>query len=223
MMIEWIRGRCIRVTGSSVVVDVNGIGYGLEMPLTSLCDLKDDQGDVELWVHTYVREDAIRLFGFITNEQKSVFSTLIGLSGVGPKVALAILSTLSIDMIKQAVIDQRVDVFEMVPGIGKRSAEKILVELKSKIKKLQGATIGTKEPAISSVEPEIVDDVRSALENFGFKAKVINPILTRILKKDGEAVDFQGMMRQALVELGPGSSEVSSTPVIDKGVDSPLF
>jgi len=224
MMIEWIKGCCIKVTSTGVIMDVNGIGYGLEMPLTSLCELNESQDQVELWVHTYVREDAIRLFGFTSVDQKSVFSTLIGLNGVGPKVALAILSTLSIDTIRHAVLDQRIDVFEMVPGIGKRSAEKILVELKSKVKKLQGASFSAGSDQLTAVHgSEVVDDVRSALENFGFKSKIITPILQSILETDGNSVDFQSMMRQALVRLGPVSSEAKPPATPADSVDSSLF
>lgn len=208
-MIEKLSGQLIAKYPTGVVIDVNGVGYGVEVPLSLLCELPPVGSRLELWIHTYVREDAIRLFGFASVEDRFAFNTLLEVSGVGPKVALAILSTLTISALRQAVMQQNTSLLEVVPGIGTRTAEKILVELKNKLKKLQGPEVtlnrtlkleqngrdfdletsgiaGSSSPAIAAKRIEAQDDeivyrdVCSALENLGFKERDIMPVLQRL-------------------------------------------
>lgn len=216
-MIEKIRGKYIGNLPSGIVVDVNGVGYGVETPLTTLARLPAKGEEVDLWTHTHVREDQLKLFGFLHQSERRVFDILLGLSGVGPKVALAILSTMSVDQIIRAVANERNEVFEQVPGIGKRSAEKILVEIKPKMKKLQAASLNEfgeqpKESAIAFSDSEepgedlswaVFEDVRSALENLGFKEKSISEAL-KFLQSENVVAEFQHLMKEALQYLGRG-------------------
>jgi len=135
-MIERLSGTVAARSPTGVVVDVNGVGYGVETPLSDLCDIPREGCPVVLWIDTYVREDVIRLFGFRTLERKQMFVVLRSVSGVGPKTALSILSTMSPRHLRAAVLQARPEVLETVPGIGKRLAEKLIVELKPKIEKL---------------------------------------------------------------------------------------
>ena len=127
-MIEKLRGQYVASLPKGIVIDVNGVGYGLEVPLSTHSNLPEVGQNVDLWVHTYVREDAIRLYGFQHYVDRVAFEILIGLNGVGPKVALAILSTLTVDQLRKAILLERMDLLQNVPGIDKRLAEKIFVE-----------------------------------------------------------------------------------------------
>lgn len=215
-MIERLNGRYIISTPTGIILDINGVGYGVEMPLTDLCRLPVKDSNLEVWVHTYVKEDALKLFGFLRREDRLVFEILIGLNGVGPKMALAVLSTLSIDAIRQAVILDDPSVFETVPGIGKRLAERIKVDLKSKIKKLQQVKDGVsgkvseetlqmayiQDKSGAPVGNEAVfEDLRSALENLGFKEKVVDPLIAK-LRSSNSSSGFQDLMKRALKEIG---------------------
>ncbi|MDA9950945.1 Holliday junction branch migration protein RuvA [Oligoflexaceae bacterium] len=220
-MIEKISGQFLDSLPKGIVVDVNGVGYGLEVPLSTFHELPAVGGKVELWVHTYVREDAIKLFGFLHYVDRVAFEILIGLNGVGPKVALAILSTLTVEQLKRSIVSEREEILLNVPGIGKRLAEKIFVELKTKIKKLDaaafnhrslsnGATRGSIEEngafdgLVSDEKGKawaILEDVRSALENLGFKEKAISGVMKKISDSD-KVLNFQNTLRHALGELG---------------------
>lgn len=213
-MIEKLTGTYVARLPAGIILDVNGVGYGVDMPLSALCDIPPVGNRVGLWVHTHVREDAIKLFGFLNYEDRQAFGVLLTVSGVGPKVALAILSTLSVATLKQAVLQENFALLEAVPGIGHRSAEKIIVELKSKVSKFQlshPATIdGAKRLAGEPFDEfsagsitSIFHDVKSALENLGFKEKEVAATLAKLTSADQatEKLDFSELLRNALLEL----------------------
>jgi Holliday junction DNA helicase RuvA len=217
-MIEKIRGQYIASSPRGIIVDVGGVGYGLEIPLSTHTSLPEPGEDVDLWVHTYVREDAIKLFGFRHYVDRIAFEILISLNGVGPKVALAILSTLTVEQLKKAIMLERQDILQNVPGIGKRLAEKIFVELKPKLKKLNAAGaspqgravegaaliddgLGLSDEANSDPNWAVVEDVKSALENLGFKDKAVTEALNKLTSGKDE-MSFQELMREALGVLG---------------------
>ena len=138
MYIERLSGKLVASVATGIILDVNGVGYGLEIPLSLMSQLPALGDNMDVWTYSYIKEDCIRLFGFESYQDRYTFEVLIGLNGVGPKVALALLSHLQLQAIHQAVLDQAY-IFESVPGVGKRLAEKIIVELKSKLKKLESA------------------------------------------------------------------------------------
>lgn len=250
MMIEWLSGKLMHAGPQGVIVDVNGVGYGVEVPLSVLCRLPAVGQAIAFHVSTVVREDAIRLFGFSTFHDRMAFEVLLSLNGVGPKVALAILSTLSVPALKVAVERNDIGILESVPGIGARTAEKIIVELKPKINRLLGSPLAAKIGASRDAEPftlaqeeatfefprrsetdeeslkEIFADIGSALENLGYKDKVIQPLLQK-LEKQHKKGDFQELMRLALGELSQGLSVRSEPKAKDakrsKVADTDLF
>src|SRR5262245_61302284 len=130
-MIEYLSGICRSKTATGLVLDVNGVGYGVEAPLSTLCEIGAVGTPVSLWIETQVREDAIKLFGFLKTEEKQAFNMVRSVNGVGPKIALALLSALDTQLIRQAVFQDRKDIFENVPGVGKRLAERLVLELKA--------------------------------------------------------------------------------------------
>lgn len=218
MMIEKLKGIYDVALPNGLILDVQGVGYGVEMPLSALCALPPIGTPMQVWTYTYVREDAIKLYGFLTYEDRYIFEVLISLNGVGPKIALAILSTLDLNAIKLAVAKGSPEVFEVVPGIGARMAEKIIVEMKSKMRRLatlhhQGANSqeaqrfgaedfsGIDAPQLEGGLHPVMEDLRSALENLGFRDKAVNGVLQKLQVDHGDR-DFQFLMRLALKELG---------------------
>ena len=222
-MIEWLHGKYLMRSSTGIVLNVNGVGYGISMTLADQCRLPQAGDSVNLWIYTLVREDTFRLYGFLEQEERKFFEILLGISGIGPKAALAILSTLRIDVIKQAVQQQQACVFETVPGIGKRLAEKLLMELKARQPKFTSTTspwreldlsgikkgiedfaqlkIPAEKPEESQVVPLLVlEDLQSALENLGFRPKDISPVLLRI-HKESSSHEFQPLLRLALKYL----------------------
>lgn len=226
MMIEKLKGRFDVSLPSGMILDVNGVGYGIEMPLSALCSLPPLGTPMEVWTYTYVREDVIKLYGFLTFEDRYIFEVLISLNGVGPKIALAILSTLDLNAIKMAVFQANAGIFEVVPGIGPRLAEKIIVEMKPKMKRL--SLIGhhsSNEPNHQRLSAEdfpgqeddknqghslLIEDLRSALENLGFRDKAVAPVIQK-LQNEFKDADFQTLMRHALKELRGVKAEVQKT------------
>jgi Holliday junction DNA helicase RuvA len=215
-MIEKLTGILAAKTPTSVILDVGGVGYGVEMPLSDLCELGVVGSRAEVWIETHVREDAIRLFGFLTLERKQTFSLLRTVSGVGPKIGLALLSNLSPKQLRVAVLQGRSELLESVPGIGKRLAERLVVELRPKIEKMRSGaetSLESGEKAGSSglfdefqsndAGEKILDDLRSALENFGYKDRDINQVMDKISKRDTPVAgqSFEFVLKDALTEL----------------------
>jgi Holliday junction DNA helicase RuvA len=223
-MIEYLSGKVLSRLPHSIIVDVNGVGYGVEMPLSSLCETPPPGELIQLWIDTYVREDSLRLFGFPTFEDKQAFLMLRSVSGIGPKIALAILSTLDAKSLRQTVLSNKIGLLESVPGIGRRTAEKLILELKPKMERQSFASAqasgrvghsGSKQR--SNLTPGAVDglgdecerfdailvDVKSALENLGYKDKEIQPVISEIMRDPSvdAPVEFQGMLKNALKSL----------------------
>ncbi len=219
-----------------IILDVQGVGYGIELPLSTLCQMPRVGQTVSLWIYTLVREEAFRLFGFRNFEDRQAFEILLSLSGVGPKVALAILSTLTVGALERAVTQNQPRILESVPGVGPRLAEKIILELKPKMTKLraaqmldlqeENARLGTDafngviaDPAEAFAQSQelLFSDLISALENLGYKEKTINPLVNK-LRKEGSSKNFQDLMRQALRQLSQGISGVETTEVLSQSV-----
>jgi len=195
--------------------------------LSSLCDMPPQGHAVSIWVDTYVREDALKLFGFMTFEDRQAFGMLRSVSGIGPKIALAIISTLDAKSLRQTVVTNRVELLESVPGIGKRTAEKLMLELRPKMEKLSfvspnilGASKSSHEkshskmtrlefdefdatPSSTSPIENHLLDLRSALENLGYKEKEILPVLATVRSEfvNHTDLDFQLVLKSALKSM----------------------
>ena len=229
-MIEHLSGKVLARLPNMLVIDVNGVGYGVEMPLSSLCDAPLVGQDIAVWIETYVREDALKLYGFNTFEDRQAFSMLRSVSGIGPKIALAVLSTLDARALRQTVLLNKVEVMESVPGIGRRTAEKMMLELKPKMEKLSfaspslndksqsiNASVRVGAKAISAFDElesldqqnqsDILDrhffDLRSALENLGYKEREITPVISQVRSefKSSNTADFSVILKTALRTL----------------------
>ena len=191
-MIGRLRGVVVAKHAERVVLDVGGVGYEITVTPRALLDLPGVGEEGVLHTHLYVREDQLALYGFVGDDERNLFRILLGVSGIGPKVAVAILGALSPDALRQAVLTDDVDALTTVPGIGKRSAQKIMLELRPKldVPDLEHA------PAASSAAGE----VRLALEGLGYQPAEIREAL-RDFEPDGD-VTVEDMLRAALRTLG---------------------
>ncbi len=194
-MIARIRGTLDHKAPGEVIVDVGGVGYQLFTALSVFYRLPDVGEPVSLWVHTHVREDAIQLFGFFEPAEKQAFMLLTGVSGIGPRLALNILSGLAAAELLAALRDGDVARLVSIPGIGKRMADRMIVELRDKITLLPD--VGPEAPAL---DPGIRGDAVSALVNLGYRRTDADKVVRRLL--DEGAADLETVLKGALRQLG---------------------
>ena len=196
-MIAHLRGTILEKHPNRVVVDVGGVGYDVAVPLSTFYGLADAGGEVALRVHTHVREDAIALFGFATALELDLFERLIGISGIGPKVGLAVLS--GIEPMELIGAIERGDLARLtaIPGVGKKTSERIVLELKDRLPKAQVARVA----AGADVAPVLRDDLLSALMNLGYHRPLAEKAVDAALKAAGRDAGFERTLKQALREL----------------------
>jgi Holliday junction DNA helicase RuvA len=165
-MIGWLRGRLLRDDGEKVLIDAGGVGYELAVPVGTVGRARASDGAIELHVHTHVREDALELFGFADETDRRVFRQLIAIPNVGPRTALGVLSVLSVADLARAVAAADHATFARVPGIGKKTAERLVLELRGKlVREGEDATPGVR-PAAGDARGRLL----SALTNMGYRA-----------------------------------------------------
>ena len=199
-MIAALTGRLAAKTPSHVTLEVQGVGYEVFIPLSTFYALPSLNESTSLQIHTHLREDALQLFGFLTLLEKDTFVLLNGISGIGPKLALSVLSTLSIPDLVSAVTAGDVDKLASVPGIGKKSAGRIALELKDKVERLHPATARTPETSPGRTD-RLQDDALSALVNLGYRAADVRDALKRRAHTRPEPTSLQDMIKEALKEL----------------------
>jgi holliday junction DNA helicase RuvA len=196
-MIAFLRGRVLDKSPSRVIVDVGGVGYDVAVPLSTFYVCGEPGSEISLRVHTHVREDQLALFGFATTLELGVFERLIGINGIGPKLALAVLSGLEPRDVVTAI--QRGDLARLtgIPGVGKKTAERIVLELRDRLPKALDAA-GT--AAAAAPGDALRDDLVSALVNLGYHRQSIDKVLDKHL---GGAHDgsFQHLLRATLKDL----------------------
>jgi len=183
-----------------ITVDVNGIGYRVFIPLSTFYELADEGSPIALNVYTAVREDAIHLYGFRTPEEKQLFELLLSVNGIGPKLAIGLLSGISsADCIGAGVTDYR-QTLTKIPGVGKKMAERMILELRDRVIKL--ASPETREEAKASDSLDAVrEDALSALVNLGYKKSVAKMVLDRVLDEAGDGLALEEVLKRALKEL----------------------
>lgn len=191
-MIGHLRGQLLRKQPQELLVDVGGVGYRVSIPLSTYYRLGEPGSAVALHVHTHVREDALALYGFLTPTEQTLFERLMAVSGVGPKLALAILSGIETDELVGALAASDLARLTRIPGVGKKTAERLVLELKDRVKDLA-------VPAAPSVAPAgaLRDDVASALANLGYARADADRALDRSLKAHPEA-RFEELLRETL-------------------------
>ncbi len=192
-MIARLRGKLIEKEPARVVVDVNGVGYEVSIPLTTFTAMPESGAEVSVDIYTHVREDVIALYGFSSRQERRVFERLISISGIGPRLAITILSGGSVEGLVGAIRRGDLARLTAIPGVGKKTAERIVVELKDKLKDM------TEE----IVKPSVEVDVVSALENLGYPRAMIEAAVRRSIDGDAEA-GFEVLFKRTLQILTKG-------------------
>jgi len=196
-LIAHLRGRILEKHPNRIIVEVDGVGYDVSVPLSTFYGLGEPGGEIALRIHTHVREDALALYGFASLLEQDLFERLIGVSGIGPKLALAVLSGIEPLELVQAI--ERGDLARLtaIPGVGKKTSERIVLELKDRLPKVQiaPAAAGVAEP------PVLRDDLLSALMNLGYHRPLAEKAVDAALKTVGRDAGFERTLKQALREL----------------------
>lgn len=198
-MIGFLEGKLRAKSPEYVIVDVHGVGYHVQVSLSTFCDLPELGQPVELNVHTHVREDAILLYGFRTAAEKEMFLLLTGVNGVGPKLAIVILSGISPDELKQVVIRQDYLRLKNIPGVGKKIADRVMLELRDKVQGKQKEKAGPVQPFTEA--GNTFPDAFSALVNLGYRPAEAEKTLKRMRETLGENPSLEDLLKGALKAL----------------------
>lgn len=194
-MIAHLSGTLLEKHVQRLVVNVGGVGYDVQVPLSTFYGIGDPGSTVSLRVHTHVREDAIQLFGFGTALELSLFQRLIAVNGIGPKVALSVLSGIEPGDLVRAIRQSDVGRLTSIPGVGKKTAERIVVELKDRLPKSEAAeTVDATEGA------DLRSDVLSALANLGYHRAAADKAIDGVMRKS-DATTFDALLREVLKAL----------------------
>jgi Holliday junction DNA helicase RuvA len=205
-MIAYLSGKILTKQPDSVVIDVGGVGYEAHIPLSTFYELGEAGADTSLHIHTHVREDALLLYGFKTARDRELFTTLLSVSGIGAKMGIAMLSAMSADEIILAVRTDDLARLTAIPGVGKKTAERMLIELRDKVMNLSASlTVEAGESAkavavgvaVSNEGNAVFDDALSALTNLGYQRNAAEKALKQAVQ-DGTEISVQKLLRKSL-------------------------
>lgn len=194
-MIGQLRGTILEKQPPQLLVEVNGIGYEVDAPMSTFYQLPELGESVTLYTHLVVREDAHLLYGFYTRDERSLFKTLLKVNGVGPRMALTILSSVSIEGFVNAVLNNDTASLVRLPGVGKKTAERLVIEMRDKLDAWQQAP---RAVVPNQARHHILQDAIAALVSLGYKAPEANRMVTKL--DDGHA-NSEGLIRRALQEM----------------------
>jgi len=189
-MIGYLRGILIQKTPQQVVIDVDGVGYCVHIPLSTYFKLSEVEESVELFIYTHLSDSALALYGFSTEEERELFTKLISISGIGPKLALNVLSGMEPEELKQAIQESNVARIARIPGIGKKTALRIAMELQEKLEK--------KERLLSSRAAREREDLISALVNLGFRRREVEGVVDEAIRHLTPEAGFEKLLRECL-------------------------
>lgn len=201
-MIQYIRGELALVEEDRVIIDVGGVGYGIFMPVQSISQLPGVGNEVRIYTYLNVKEDAMQLFGFLTRDDLKVFKLLIGVNGIGPKGGQAVLSVLSPDDLRFAVLANDVKAICAAPGIGKKTAEKVILELKDKLSledAFEHSTEDHFDASAAAGNSDVQSEAIQALVALGYNS---TDALKAVKKVEmTEAMDVEALLKQALKQM----------------------
>ncbi len=193
-MIAYLKGKLVHKDPTHVVVDVNGIGYEASISFNTFSEIKDRE-DIRLFTYLHVREDAQMLFGFATEAEKAMFMSLISVNGVGPNTAMVVLSSLPPAELKSAILREDAATLQAVKGIGGKTAQRLILELKDKLKKVQGDEPATLPGLVSNTMRQ---EALTALMTLGIPRAAAEKSIDSVLKKSGNTVSLEDLVKQAL-------------------------
>jgi len=192
-MIAYLKGTIFQKRPHQVIIDINGVGYCAAIPLTTYFKLGEVGQPAELLIHTHLTDNALSLFGFMTEDERDLFLKLIGISGIGPKLAMNILSGIEAAELEDAIKKSDVGRISMIPGIGKKTALRITMELQDKIEK--------KEKLLAVKGSQEKEDLISALLNLGFRRKEVERVVDDTLRHHSEKAGFEKLLRECLKKM----------------------
>jgi Holliday junction DNA helicase RuvA len=197
-MIAHLTGKLLEKHANTAILDVNGVGYEVSIPLSTFYELGEDGSDISLRIYTHVREDAIQLFGFKTTRERDLYLRLISVQGIGPKLGITILSGMSADEIVGAIRSNNLVKITSIPGIGRKTAERMVIELRDKIVEL-GSPANEKEGSetTSAVVDDVYEDALSALINLGYQ-RVAAEKAVKQAATESEEYNVQKLLRRSL-------------------------
>ena len=190
-MIAHLRGRILEKDPAHVILEAAGVGYEITISVPSFSGLPANGAEVALYIHTHVREDTLALYGFVRREEKQLFERLISVSGIGPKLAMTVLSGMAADALVAALRANDLPALTRIPGVGKKTAERMVLELRDK---LDGLTSAPGPPPASRLE----EDVVSALVNLGYQRSPAEHAAKRAVEHAGTGASFEQLFRQTM-------------------------
>lgn len=196
-MIAFLRGKLLEKHPNQVIVETCGVGYDVAIPVSTFSALPDSGTEIALRIHTHVREDALALFGFLTAEEKALFEKLISVSGIGPSLAIKVLSGLATSAIIDAIRAGHVEHLVRIPGVGKKTAERMVLELKDKLEGIGASETHVKTAVKAEPLSDIEQDVLSALLNLGCNRPSAEAAVRKAKATEPEG-EFEPMFRRAL-------------------------
>lgn len=209
-MIASLAGKLTSKKPDYIIVEVQGIGYGIHVPLSTFYALPDEGSEVLLKIHTHVREDALELFGFLTEREKEVFKLLINVAGLGPREAINILSGMETEDLVDAVINSNIPKLQTIPRVGRKKAQKIVLELQDKMLKLKAEWLRQKDKGEKEVirireKSEIARDAESALINLGYRKsearRAVEEAISHMDKTSKGEINLEDLLRTSLKNL----------------------
>jgi Holliday junction DNA helicase RuvA len=204
-MIAHLTGILFSKSPQSVVVDAAGVGYQIFVPLSTFYQLPDEMEKVSLHVYTHVRKDMLQLFGFQTETEKEIFLLLISVSGIGPKLALNILSGIGLEDLLSAIVSADSERIVAIPGVGKKTSQRITLELKEKVSDIYEGIEVLPRDKVQIRNKEIFDDALSALINLGYPSKSAKIVIENVLRNDND-INLDTLLKEALRNMASGSS-----------------
>jgi len=196
-MIAHLSGKLLSKQPNQVIVDVNGVGYEVHVPLSTFYEVGEIGSPVQLRIYTHVREDTIALFGFKSAKEKLMFEQVTSISGIGPKLGITILSGMPVDELVAAIRQSNLARLTSIPGIGKKTAERLVVELRDKLAK----TVPTGEQTAAQSVPQPQEDVISALVNLGYAKSSAEKAVQTVVSTSKPEPSFEELLRTALRQL----------------------
>jgi Holliday junction DNA helicase RuvA len=191
-MIAHLNGKLFSSKPTQIILDVNGVGYKVGISINTFEKIVD-KSEVSLFIHTHVKEDSISLYGFFTESEKEMFELLISISGIGPKIALGLLSGISVDSLKEAIEEGNVTRITAVPGIGRKTAERLVLELRSKVEDIFVSEFSKDQPSNKS-------EAISALTTLGYNVKIAEKVVRELLSENLNSA-LEDLIKNALSRL----------------------
>ncbi|MBV9959665.1 MAG: Holliday junction branch migration protein RuvA [Acidobacteria bacterium] len=207
-MIAHLNGKLLAKQATTVILDVGGVGYEVTIPLSTFYELEEAGAPVQLRIYTHVREDALQLYGFKTARERELFMRLISVSGIGPKLGITMLSGMSADEIIASIRSNNLARLTSIPGVGKKTAERLVIELRDKIASLSSPALEEEFAARSGAgalptEDAMRDDALSALLNFGYQKSAAEKAITTAIQEGGD-ISVELILRRSLRQLAKG-------------------